>query len=120
MNGSGMIVTLLLSLGAGYVAGRMIEGQMRRNPKPKWPLKDTVLVGQIIGINWDAVRFTPSDLARGIVVELEHGLIDPRTNVTDDDIAMTAKIAWAHLNEFPDYYQRLDLMEDEAEEHWRE
>ena len=47
-------------------------------------------------------------------VELEHGLHDPATNVTDDDPQATAKIARAHLNEFPDYYTRLERMEEEA------
>jgi len=51
-------------------------------------------------------------------VELEHGTIDPLTNVTNDDPLMTGKIALAHLNEFPDYYDRLEKMEDEAEEFW--
>ena len=40
------------------------------------------------------------------------------TNVTDDDVVTTAKIARAHLNEFPDYYSRLAVMEAEAEEYW--
>ena len=48
-------------------------------------------------------------------VELEHGTRDPATNVTDDDVIMTAKIARAHLNEFPDYYTRLAKMEAQAE-----
>jgi hypothetical protein len=47
-------------------------------------------------------------------VELEHGLHDPATNVTDDDATVTAKIALAHLNEFPDYYTRLERMEEGA------
>jgi hypothetical protein len=47
-------------------------------------------------------------------VELEHGGRDPRTDVTHDDPVVTAKIALAHLNEFPDYYTRLDKMEEEA------
>jgi hypothetical protein len=53
-------------------------------------------------------------------VELEHGLQDPVTNVTDDDELTTGKIAWAHLNEFPDYYTRLSAMEAEAEQYWAE
>jgi hypothetical protein len=48
-------------------------------------------------------------------VELEHGSHDPQTNVTNDDPLMTGKIAWAHLKEMPDYYDRLDAMEAEAE-----
>ena len=33
-------------------------------------------------------------------------------------VIMTAKIARAHLNEFPDYYTRLAKMEAEAEADW--
>ena len=51
-------------------------------------------------------------------VELEHGTIDSPTNVTGDDSLVTGKIALAHLNEFPDYYTRLEKMENEAEKHW--
>ena len=50
--------------------------------------------------------------------ELEHGTRDLQTNVTGDDVTVTAKIARAHLNEFPDYYSRLALMEAEAEAYW--
>jgi len=51
----------------------------------------------------------------GMDVELEHGLHDPATNVTDDDPLSTGKIALAHLNEFADYYTRLAKMEAEAQ-----
>ncbi len=54
---------------------------------------------------------------RGMDVELEHGSRDPATNVTNDDPLMTGKIALAHLNEFTDYYDRLEKMESEAEEY---
>ena len=56
----------------------------------------------------------------GLEVELEHGRRDPATNVSDDDEITTGKIAWAHLNEFPDYYTRLAQMEAEAERYWAE
>ena len=32
----------------------------------------------------------------------------------------TGKIALAHMNEFPDYYERLERMEREAEREWAE
>ena len=51
----------------------------------------------------------------GLDVELEHGKRNPNTNVTQDDEVLTGKIALAHLNEFPDYYTRLQKMETEAE-----
>ena len=53
----------------------------------------------------------------GMNVELEHGLT-PLTNVSDDDPHVTARIALAHLNEFADYYTRLERMEEEAKSDW--
>jgi hypothetical protein len=38
--------------------------------------------------------------------------------VTNDDPILSGKIALAHLNEFPDYYDRLEKMEKEADEYW--
>ena len=74
--------------------------------------------GEQIGIDWATSRFDVEQLRMGMDVELEHGTHDPETNVTDDDVIVTAKIARAHLNEFPDYYSRLALMEAEAEAYW--
>ncbi len=72
--------------------------------------------GESLGIKWR--RFDVDQFRRGMQVELEHGVHDEKTNVTDDDLVMTGKIALAHLNEFPDYYDRLEEMEEEAEKHW--
>jgi uncharacterized protein DUF5661 len=77
-------------------------------------------VGERIGIDWSRSRFDIAQLRMGMDVELEHGTHDPDTNVTDDDIVVTAKIARAHLNEFPDYYTRLAAMEADAEAYWAE
>jgi hypothetical protein len=35
------------------------------------------------------------------------------TNVTNDNPLTTGKIAWAHLQELSDYYDRLQAIEDE-------
>lgn len=75
-------------------------------------------IGGELGIDWARSPFTPAEFRAGINVELEHGLHDERTNVTDDDPHTTAKIALAHLHEFPDYYTRLGRMEREAETYW--
>jgi Mn-dependent DtxR family transcriptional regulator len=77
--------------------------------------EDARRVGAEIGIDWDSARFDVEQFRMGMDVELEHGLRDPVTNVTDDDPVVTAKIALAHLNELPDYYTRLRRMEAEAE-----
>jgi hypothetical protein len=72
-------------------------------------------VAEEIGLDLDAAEFDVHAFRRGMEVELEHGLRDPDTNVTDDDPFVTGRIAWAHLKEFPDYYGRLAAMELEAE-----
>lgn len=73
-------------------------------------------IGERIGIDWSSAPFDIEQFRSGMNVELEHGLSDPATNVTDDDPVVTGKIALAHLNEFPDYYTRLGRMEEEAEQ----
>lgn len=73
-------------------------------------------IGEKLGINWK--KFDIEQFRMGLDVELEHGLVDHSTNVTNDDPLLTGKIALAHLNEYPDYYTRLYKMEDEAEDFW--
>jgi hypothetical protein len=73
------------------------------------------LVGEEIGIDWAIAPFDVEQFRMGMDVELEHGLHDPMTNVTDSDPIITGKIALAHLKEFPDYYTRLARMESEAD-----
>ena len=51
-------------------------------------------------------------------VEYEHGVHDPQTGDKGDDPVTTGKIALAHMKEFPDYYERLERMEQEAERDW--
>lgn len=60
-------------------------------------------------VPWDLEQFR-----MGMESELAHGRADPDTNVTDDDLVLTGKIALAHLVEIPDYYTRLAAMEAEA------
>jgi hypothetical protein len=73
-------------------------------------------VGDSLGVDWKRVEV--DQFRKGMEVELEHGIRDTETNVTGDDVVLTAKIAWAHLKEFPDYYDRLEQMETEAEAYW--
>jgi hypothetical protein len=75
-------------------------------------------MAELLGVRWD--RYDVEQFRMGMDVELEHGLVDLNTNVTGDDALTTGKIALAHLNEFPDYYTRLEAMEEEAEAYWGE
>jgi hypothetical protein len=64
-------------------------------------LLDVDLAGE--GIELEAFR-------RGMVVELEHGSRDTRTNVTDDDPILTGKIELAHPGDAR-LHERLEVME---------
>ena len=81
--------------------------------KKNFATSEAKQIGGKLGIDWS--KFDVEQYRMGLDVELEHGSVDPTTNVTNDDPIMTGKIALAHLNEFPDYYTRLDKMEKEAE-----
>ena len=83
-------------------------------PRAHFSADDARQVGAEIGIDWDSAPFDLEQFRSGMDVELEHGRHDPLTNVTDDDPVVTGKIALAHLNEFPDYYTRLERMEEQA------
>jgi hypothetical protein len=76
---------------------------------------DARKIGETIGIDWSSAPFDVEQFRMGMNVELEHGLRDPATNVTNDDPVLTGKIALAHLNELADYYDRLAKMEADAE-----
>ena len=65
-------------------------------------LKDAYYVASILNVKFD--KFTIEEFLDGINIELEHGTVNSLTNVTNDDLLLTAKIALAHLNEFPNYY----------------
>ena len=75
---------------------------------------DARRIGEQIGIDWATAPFDVDQFRRGMDVELEHGAHDPATDVTGNDPIVTGKIALAHLNEFADYYTRLEKMEEEA------
>lgn len=65
-------------------------------------INDALYAASILQVTFD--KYTPEEFLSGINIELEHGTVDHKTNVTNDDLITTAKIALAHLNEFPNYY----------------
>ena len=70
-------------------------------------LSEAKRVGEKLGCDWE--QWSVNDLKVGMDHELEH------RDVTKGDPELTAKIAIAHLKEFPDYYDRLAEMEEAAE-----
>jgi hypothetical protein len=83
-------------------------------PRKRFSKEEARKIGESLGIDWS--RFDVEQFRMGLDVELEHGTADPHTDVTHDDPLLTGKIALAHLNELPDYYTRLALMEQGGEQ----
>lgn len=67
-------------------------------------INDAMYAASMLGVSFD--KYTIEEFLDGINIELEHGKINPKTNVTNDDLIITSKIALAHLNEFPNYYNK--------------
>lgn len=67
-------------------------------------MRDSMYAAKVLGVNFN--KFTPEEFLDGINIEIEHGIINSNTNVTNNDLITTAKIALAHLNEFPNYYNK--------------
>jgi hypothetical protein len=75
-------------------------------------LQEAKKIGEKVGIDFATISLEQFRI--GLGVELEHGSHDPETDVSGDDPIITAKIAWAHLKELPDYYTRLEAMEGDT------
>jgi len=82
------------------------------SPKRRITAEEARSTGMRLGLDWAKIDL--EQFRRGLEVELEHGARDPETDVTNDDLILTGKIAWAHLKEIRDYYTRLDRLEAEA------
>jgi hypothetical protein len=72
--------------------------------KKMYNINDALYIAKVLNIKFD--KFTPNEFLTGINIELEHGTINKKTNVTNNNLLLTAKIALQHLNEFPNYYNK--------------
>jgi hypothetical protein len=104
---------LTTSLAGTRIKSELIIWKVNMTHKEHFTTEEAKQIGENLGIDWS--EYDVAQYRMGLDVELEHGLVDVHTNVTNDDPVITGKIALAHLNEFPDYYTRLEKMEKEAE-----
>jgi hypothetical protein len=70
-------------------------------------------IGDALGIPWD--KFGVEQFRMGLDIELEHGNREPATDANQDEPMVAGKIALAHLNEIPEYYTHVGVMEREVE-----
>lgn len=72
-----------------------------------------IILDTIINTNW--IDIPIEQFRKALVVELEHGMICPDANITNNHPLMTGKIALAHFVESMDYYLRLEIAGIEAD-----
>lgn len=99
-----------------YFYNMMRCNAKRVSTKKDFTTEEAILIAKYFNIRFD--KYDVEQFRIGLNVELEHGTINPFTNITNDDPIITGKITLAHLNEYPDYYKRLTKMEEEAEKYW--
>jgi hypothetical protein len=92
-----------------------VASELQEKPSKKFTMSEALDIAKELDVDFDKVKFTPEGFLDGMNTELEHGTVDYDTNVTDDNPIMTGKIALAHLNETPYYYN-----EDIGIEAWEE
>lgn len=86
----------------------------------KWPgltLQKAKEVGNQIGVDWDLVDL--GEFIQGIKEEQEHSGIlggDATKVIEKFDYKASGMIAYEHLLERPDYYTKLEELEDEGDE----
>lgn len=97
-----------------------IKKRARKKSDYTFSEEEAKVIAKELCIDFSKEKFDLEEFYMGINVELEHGLRDKRTNVTDNDPILTGKIALAHLYEFPDYYKRLKVLEEEAKKYWKD
>lgn len=86
--------------------------------KTSFSKEEAAAIALLLGVDFNKSKFDLDEFWMGVNTELEHGKQSSQTNVTGDDPIITGKIALAHLNEFPDYYKRLKVLESEAKAYW--
>jgi hypothetical protein len=77
---------------------------------PPFDLEEARLIADAIGIDFSIAKFSLHDFRRGLAVELEHGSHDQETDVIHHNYLDAGRIAWAHLKEDGQYYNKLDKL----------
>lgn len=80
-------------------------------------LRDAKKIADILNINLDIIPL--KEWRYGMQIEMEHGTWKKITNVTNDNLLLTGKIALVHILEYPNYYTRLKKMEHQLNQYWK-
>lgn len=54
-----------------------------------YDMDDALYAASVLNVSF--TQYTPQEFLEGINIELEHGTVNPKTDVTNDDLITTAK-----------------------------
>jgi Protein of unknown function (DUF5661) len=74
-------------------------------------------IGDSMSVDWN--KYVLEEFRIGLFVELENGMDDPTTDVTDEEIRSTGQIVLEHLEKQADYYtKKYHMFEESAKENF--
>jgi hypothetical protein len=72
-------------------------------------------IGEALHIDWDRVDL--EQFRQGLMGKQPQQNMDPETARTYDGVLQTGQVVLAHMEEFPDYFTRLEKLRSEADEY---
>ena len=72
-------------------------------------------IGESLHVDWEQVDL--EDFRQGLMRKLQQEAIDPEMGLTYDGVLLAGKIVQSHMEEFPDYFTRLEKLKAEADEY---
>jgi hypothetical protein len=72
-------------------------------------------IGESLHIDWGQVDL--EQFRQGLMGNPAPNTLDPETGMAYDGVLLTGKVVLAHMQEFPDYFTRLEKLEAEVNEY---
>jgi hypothetical protein len=72
-------------------------------------------IGDSLYIDWDQVDL--EQFRQGLIGNQKQAAMDSETGLINDGVLLSGKIVLAHLQEFPDYFSRLEKLRAEASDY---
>ncbi len=72
-------------------------------------------VGESLHIDWEQVDL--EEFRQGLRGDHKQEAMDPETGLTCDGVLLAGKIVLTHMEEFPDYFNRLSKLKEEVDEY---
>jgi hypothetical protein len=76
-------------------------------------LEEAKRIGESLYIDWDQVDL--EQFHQGVIENERQRVGNPEAGLTDDGILLAGKLVLAHVEEFPDYFTRLEKLKAEVD-----